>query len=203
MREARFQNVASSSLVLPSAAVHTVAGVVGFCLLTALGAYVRVPVPGTPVPMTLQLVAVLLAGFCLSPRQAAASMGLYVAVGILGMPVFAAGSAGVVGLTGGYIVGFVFAAAALSGVCGDSRSLLRRSFAAVVAVLVVLGCGVLWQAALFGVGLMDAMRFGALPFLPKAGVEVCLVLTAVRSFDALRARRAADEVERGSCNDGV
>ncbi len=203
MRQAGLQSTTLSGLSLSTPMVRAVASAVGFCALAALGAHVRVPVPGTPVPMTLQLVAVLLAGLCLTPTLAASAMGLYVAVGIVGLPVFAPGSAGVLGVTGGYIVGFVFGAAALSWLRAESRSMMRRSFAAAVCVLIVFACGVLWQTALFGVGLADVIRFGLLPFLPKAAVELCLVLTAVRLMDAMRVRRGAAEVERGSCNDGV
>lgn len=203
MRLARSQSMTLTGLWLSTPALRVVASVFGFCALTALGAHVRVPLPGTPVPMTLQLMAVLGAGLCLSPALAAAAMGLYVAVGIVGMPVFALGSAGVFGVTGGYIIGFVFGAAALSRLRGDSRSMLRRGLAAAVCVLIVLACGVLWQTALYGADLTAAIRFGLLPFLPKAAVELCLVLTAVQLMDAMRTHRAAAEVERGSCNNGV
>ena len=71
--------------------------VVGFCVLTAICAQVRIPIPGTVIPMTLQSTAVLLTGFCLSAPLAAAAMVLYVAAGLAGVPVFLPGSLGFAG----------------------------------------------------------------------------------------------------------
>src|SRR3990170_493846 len=69
-----------------------VARVLGFCFLAAVAAQVRVPVPGTEVPMTLQLLAVLVTGLTLSPTVAAAALSAYLLLGTAGLPVFSPGS---------------------------------------------------------------------------------------------------------------
>src|SRR5262245_52763921 len=87
--------------------------VIGFALLTWAGAKVAVPLPFTPVPGTLQTLAVLLAGAMLGARAGAASQMAYLVMGLAGLPVFAlpgAGPAYFLGPTGGYLVGFILAA---------------------------------------------------------------------------------------------
>ena len=69
--------------------VAAAVGVVGFCLLTVLGAKIRVPLPGTPIPMTLQTAVVLFSGMALGARLGAASQVLYLLLGLVGLPVFA------------------------------------------------------------------------------------------------------------------
>lgn len=83
----------------------------GFALLTALGAWIEVPTQ--PVPFTLQTFFVVLAGALLGKREGALSMVMYLALGSLGLPVFASGRWGIaalIGQTGGYLLAFPFAA---------------------------------------------------------------------------------------------
>ncbi|MCH8255792.1 MAG: biotin transporter BioY, partial [Gemmatimonadetes bacterium] len=79
-------------------------------LLVALGAQMALPLPGTPVPVTLQVPAVLLVGGLLGPRMGAASLVLYLALGAAGLPVFAPmgapGVARLFGPTGGYLLAY-------------------------------------------------------------------------------------------------
>lgn len=171
---------------------RAVACVVGFSLLTAICAQIRVPVPGSMIPMTLQSTAVLLTGFCLSPALAVAAMLLYVAAGLTGAPVFVPGSLGLAGLTGGYIVGFVVGAAVVALLCGRSNGIARLVFAGVVGTVVIFLCGVIWQMAFFDVGMVDVWAGGVLPFVPKAVVQIGVAVAAVRLMG--RARRLSDRM---------
>lgn len=75
------------------------------------------PIPGTPVPVTLQTLVLALAGLTLTWRQAVSSVLMYLAIGAAGMPVFAGGKSGVVAFAGpsiGFLVGFVFGVAAIA-----------------------------------------------------------------------------------------
>jgi biotin transport system substrate-specific component len=84
-----------------------------FASLTAVGAYVKIPLPFTPVPVTMQVFFVLLAGSMLGSRWGTISMVVYLLLGLAGFPVFAGGSSGMgvlFGPTGGYLAGFIFAA---------------------------------------------------------------------------------------------
>ena len=79
-----------------------------FAGATAVSAHIRIPLPFTPVPLTLQTLVVLVAGGLLGARLGALSQLEYILLGLLGLPVFTTGT--LLGPTGGYIIGFVFAA---------------------------------------------------------------------------------------------
>ena len=101
-------------------------------VLIALCAHVALPLGFTPVPLTLGPLAVLIVGLALSPRRAAATLAVYLAEGIMGLPVFAPGAAGDAGLahligpTGGYLVSYPLAVALISALW-RSRRHERRS----------------------------------------------------------------------------
>ena len=110
-----------------------------FAALTAVGAFIRVPVPFMDY-FTLQFLFVLLAGMLLGPRLGAVSVGIYLAVGLVGFPVFAAGGGiqYVFRPSFGYLIGFVAAAAVTGLCCGRQPSpSLRRLLAAAFAGMAV------------------------------------------------------------------
>ena len=156
--------------VLPRALTRTGVTVAAGAALTALAAQVALPVPGSPVPVTGQTFAVLLVGAALGPGRAVASQALYLLLGVVGLPVFTQGAHGVevlFGATGGYLVGFL-AAAALAGLGarrGADRSVVRELAVAVVASLTIYAFGVTWLAAWTGMSLSAAVAAGMLPFL--------------------------------------
>ena len=100
--------------VVPASLAWRAGLVLGASLLIALAAQVAIPLPFSPVPVTGQTYAVLVVGAALGSRLGALSVALYVAEGVLGLPVFAPGGAPgiarLLGPTGGYLVGFVGAA---------------------------------------------------------------------------------------------
>lgn len=108
---------------------------VGFALLTALGAYARVPLPGTPVPLTLQVLPVLLAGAALGRTYGAGSQLLYLALGVAGLPLFAAtsGTSLLADPTAGYLAGFPAAAWLVGTFALDGPT--RRRFAVMAVAL--------------------------------------------------------------------
>ena len=97
---------------------------VGFALARGGGAHVAIPLPGTPVPMTLQTLVVLLAGVTLGPRLGLVSVTFYLLLGTAGYHVFAAGDWGlstIFGATGGYLVGFALAQPILGSLTRPGR----------------------------------------------------------------------------------
>lgn len=167
----------------------------GFVLLVTLAAQVRVPVPGTEVPMTLQLLAVLLAGLLLSPNQAAAALSAYLVLGTAGLPVFSPGSSGLWGPTGGYLAGFIPAAWLMSVLRGQSGAGVSRLLVAgSVGVVVVFVCGISWRMVWLAGDWRLALQTGLLPFALKAMAELCLAVALVLSIRRWRDRRGGTNV---------
>jgi len=137
--------------------------------LTGLLAQVRVVLPWTPVPVTGQVFAVLLAGVLMGRRYGAVSQALYVAVGVAGVPWFAGWSSGsVLGPTGGYLLGFIPAAALVGHVTDDrwAPSRARLAGAMVAGVTVIYFCGALQFALTTQVGFWATVTHAVAPFIP-------------------------------------
>jgi biotin transport system substrate-specific component len=154
-------------------------------LLVALSAQVVVPVPFSPVPMTLQPLAVLAVGGLLGAAGGAGALILYIALGLLGLPVFAGGGSGLlhlVGPTGGYLLAFPVAAGTVGAlVRGVTPSALRVLLACAIGMVIIHAGGVA-QLALLGGDPSLAMRVGFVPFLTgdliKVGLAAALILVA-------------------------
>jgi len=154
-------------LVLAGTAVITVAG------------YIAIPLPFTPVPLSLATFAVLLTGATLGPVRGAASAGLYLLIGLVGIPVFAGGGSGWAFSSFGYILGYVLAAAAVGRLArsrADRNVWSTLGLAALGTALIYL-CGVPWLAMFLGVDLATALAFGVVPFL--IGDTIKIVATAI------------------------
>jgi biotin transport system substrate-specific component len=139
--------------------------------VVAAAAQASLPLPFTPVPVTGQTFAVLLVGASLGAGRGTASLVLYVLVGIAGAPVYADGAHGwavVSGATGGYLVGFV-AAAAITGRLAERRW-DRRFSSALAAMLtgniVIYLVGLPWLAIVLDTGLERTLELGLYPFVP-------------------------------------
>jgi biotin transport system substrate-specific component len=157
--------------------------------LVAIAAQAAVPVPFSPVPMTLQPLAVLAVGGVLGAGPGAAALALYLVLGLVGLPVFAGGSAGVLhltGPTGGYLLAFPLAAAltgrlAAPPVATASGRVLRALLACLAGMLVIHAGGVAQLAAL-GRDPGAAFRLGFVPFfggdLAKVGLAAAAILAA-------------------------
>ena len=158
-------------------------------LVVAAAAQVAVPVPLNPVPMTLQPLAVLVVGGLLGSAAGAAALTMYLALGMLGMPVFAGGSAGfvhVIGPTGGYLLAFP-AAAAVAGLA--NRSGVGRVLLFCTLAMAVIHLGGTAHLALLGGNPAAAFRIGFLPFftgdLLKVGLAAAVIMGAGPKVRAL------------------
>jgi biotin transport system substrate-specific component len=156
--------------------VRDVVAVVGFALFTALAAQITIPLGFTPVPITGQTFAVLLAGGVLGANRGALSMGLYVALGAIGLPFYAEGTGGwtvATGATMGYLVGFVVAGYVVGKMAehGQDRKLSTSLPAFLAGSLIIYGFGATWLAFDLGLpltaeaGQSSAVSLGVAPFL--------------------------------------
>ncbi|HEY5686370.1 MAG TPA: biotin transporter BioY [Acidimicrobiia bacterium] len=148
----------------------TLVMVFGFAGLTAVAAQWRIALPFTPVPITGQTFAVLLAGAALGVRAGAASQMLYLLLGMVGLPVFAEGGSGLdtfAGATGGYLVGFV-AAAAMVGKLAErhqDRAFPNALTAFLVGSFVIYAFGVSGLVFNAGMSVNEAILKGVAPFV--------------------------------------
>ncbi len=160
----------------------------------ALAAQAAVPVPLTPVPMTLQPLAVLTVGGLLGAGGGTAALITYLVAGLLGLPVFFGGSAGVLhllGPTGGYLLAFPLAAAVAgrwSGNLANRSPSIRvaRTLAACAVGMAVIHAGGVAHLAALGGNPAAAFRMGFVPFLTgdliKVGLAAALILAVGPRF---------------------
>jgi biotin transport system substrate-specific component len=152
-------------------------------LAVAAAAQVAVPLPGTPVPMTLQPLAVLVVGGLLGPRFGALSLALYLAMGAAGLPVFTPGGlpgfARLIGPTGGYLVAFPFAAAAAGWLATRAGS-WSGPLAGAAAGTALIHLGGLAQLTLLTGDASTAFAAGVLPFVVNDVVKIAVAALVVR-----------------------
>ena len=171
--------------------------VVGFSLLTALLAQIRIPLPYTPVPLTGQTFGALLAGVALGSRRALTSQLLYLLAGVAGLPVFAGGAfsfAHLFGPTGGYLLGLPLAAGVLGWWVerGGARGSLRLGAGLVLSNLLILAAGTIWLQFALRVPYREAWALGFYPFLLGDILKIALVgLSFPRILGRFEARRTS------------
>lgn len=176
----------------PSLALRRSAAVALSAVAVAVAAQLSVPLPGTPVPLTLQPLAVLVVGGLLGPALGASSLILYLALGAAGLPVFtpfgAPGLARLLGPTGGYLLAYPVAAFAVGRLVGDGRRVGRVALAAFAGLLLI-HLGGLAQLVLLTGSARLAARLGTFPFLVgDLGKLAIAVLILKPTAPALRAR---------------
>jgi biotin transport system substrate-specific component len=145
----------------------TLVGIVGFATAVAAASQIAIPLPWTPVPITLQPMLVILAGMWLGPAAGATSMVLYLVAGAAGLPVFtplgAPGIARFLGPTGGYLIAYP-AAAFVAGVLATRATSFGMRLIAAIAGIAVIYIGGIAQLSLLGGGFERAIQVGAAPF---------------------------------------
>lgn len=149
-------------------------------LVVALAAQVRVPLPFTPVPVTLQDLAVLTVGGLLGPLAGAAALITYLGIGILGLPVFAGGGAGLtwlMGPTGGYLLAFPFAAFVMGRLASHGK--IGRTLLGATLGMAIIHLGGVAYLTILGGDASAAFQLGSLPFLPMSLVKVGLAAALV------------------------
>jgi biotin transport system substrate-specific component len=148
-------------------------GIATFALLTAVGALIRIPLPFTPVPITLQTLFVLLAGVYLGGRDGAFSQLAYLGLGAIGLPLFAGG--GLLGATGGFLLSFPIAALLVGSLLRPGDSAWRAIPVLAAANLVIFGLGASWLARTLDVSAAQALSLAVVPFLPGAVLKLAIV----------------------------
>lgn len=162
--------------LVPGGLLRDFALVAGSAAFVGLSAQIAIPLPFTPVPLSLQTFAVLLSAAALGPARAAAGMLLYLGAGMAGVPWFSQQASGWGFPSFGYLIGFVLAAA-LVGVLarrGADRSVIGTVATMVAGNLVIYAVGVPYLAVAIGVDLWQALVLGAIPFLIGDALKIVL-----------------------------
>lgn len=160
--------------LVPGARVRDVAlTLAGTAFITVAG-YIAIPLPFTPVPLSLATFAVLLTGAALGPARGATSALIYLALGVVGVPLFAGGNAGWAFSSFGYIVGYVIAALLVGSLARRraDRTVLSTIGLAGLGSLTIYACGVPWLAGFVGVDLATAITLGVVPFLIGDAIKI-------------------------------
>lgn len=144
-------------------------GAISFLILITLSAFVRIPLPFTPVPITLQTFFVLLCGAFLGTGLGFSVLMGYLALGVFGLPVFTGAGSGLLylfGPTGGYLAGFMLACLVIAkNIKRASTSLLSTFALFCLADFLLLACGTLWLKIISGGSLVNSVFIGFLPFV--------------------------------------
>jgi biotin transport system substrate-specific component len=166
--------------------VENVVLVVGGSLLVALCARITLPLPFTPVPLTLQNFGVLLVGLLLGSKRGFAALALYLAEGAMGMPVFSlaglGGMAQLLGPTGGYLMMYPFVAF-LAGYVMErgAKSFARAAMASILAEIVLFAGGIGWLVV-WTHSISLALRFGLYWFVFAEIIKVMAAAAIARGW---------------------
>ena len=155
-------------------------------ILLYLTARLSIPLPGTPVPFTLQTFGILVVGGALGMRRGALSAMLYVGLGVIGLPFFAEGKGGfgiILGTNGGYLLGFIAAAALVGRLAelGWDRRIGGAIGATLLGTALIYAIGVPWLAVTTGSSIGTAVTMGLVPF---AVGDIVKLLAAASLFPA-------------------
>ncbi len=171
-----------------------------FAALISLGAYIAIPIPGTPVPIVLQNMFIILAGFILGPWWGLVAVVFYLLLGTVGIPVFSGGTGGLVkfaGPTGGYLIGYlpgVIIFGLLSRL-GKSKWFFNI-IAGILGMVAVYALGVLRLKAVLGIDWTKAIATGLLPFIP--GDIAKIIIASILTPPILR---MLQHIERSASNE--
>ncbi len=164
--------------------------VLGGSAFVGISAQVIIPLPFTPVPLTLQTFAVLLVGAALGTWRGVASMVVYAAVGVAGVPWFSGGSSGWGGASFGYILGFIVAAGVVGQLAerGATLTPIRTAGLMIVGNVVIYAIGVTYLKFAIDVSWGSALALGVAPFLIGDALKIALAAGLLPSTWRLLAR---------------
>lgn len=160
-----------------------------FAAVTAVCSWLNIPLPFTPVPINLALLAVYLAGGLLGAKYGFFSELIYILLGAIGVPVFAGFSGGfgcITGATGGFIIGYLFAAvlvgllASGTGTMPTKRAVVRLTLACVTGMVCCYAFGLVWYMILTGTDLWAGFLACVFPFLPGDFIKIVLAVILIR-----------------------
>ncbi len=151
-----------------------------FTALLCVCAMIPIPLPITPVPITLQLFALFLSSIMQDKKMSFLTAVVYILLGVCGLPVFAGFQSGLgylMGITGGFLIGFIPASYIISGLLENKEKTTINTILAVTAGLVIVyACGVTQFMLVTGASLSKAVTATVLPFIVADYLKVILAI---------------------------
>ena len=171
----------------PSGQLHMTVCAALFAALTAVGAYLAIPIG--PVPIVLQNLFVLLTGLLLGSRWGLAAIGIYLLAGACGLPVFAGGMGGIgrlIGPTGGYLLGYLPAVYLIGRISEktDQRA-VYDVLAMICGSIIVYACGVTWLKVVSGMSWSKTLALGMYPFLIGDALKIAVAVPIAKALRPL------------------
>ena len=168
-----------------------------FAALTAVGAFVAVPIG--PVPIVVQNMFVFLAGLLLGTRWGLASVGVYLLAGACGLPVFAGGLGGIgriVGPTGGYLIGYLPTVYLIGKISNRARPrVLFDVLAMICGSIALYTCGIVWLKILTGMTIAKVLAVGMVPFLIGDALKIAAAAAIAKALrPVVRLQRYAPRI---------
>ena len=173
-----------------SAVLTNTAVVVAFATTIFIAGQIRIPLPFTPVPITLQTLVVYLGAAWLGAGRGASGPLLFAAAAASGLPVRSGFQAGLTGATAGYILGWLLASYLLGKTLGGKPASIPKTVLLMMgASSLVYTCGLLHFTLLLDVPLRQALWMGFLPFLPGDAIKIGIAATAYHRWPNLLSQR--------------
>jgi len=181
-------NLTYADILLPigkkSTMLYNVVLVIAGSMLITLSAKISIPLSFSPVPVTMQTLAILLIGTLYGSKRGSLTVLAYISQGVMGIPVFAKAGSGfayLLGPTGGYLVGFVFAAY-ITGYFAEKgwgRSFWKTALAMTIGTSFIFILGVSWLSLSIGLG--KAVMIGLVPFVIGAITKIVIANALIPS----------------------
>lgn len=176
----------SPSQIGPDPNIRMTVYVALFTALIIVGGYISVPIPIGPVPVSLASGFVMITGLFLGFKWGLASVALYLFLGVLGLPVFANGTAGLAvlfGPTGGFLCGYLLLVAAVGFISGRGKqSTIVNLIGLITGKILLYAVGVLWLKAVLHLGWRGAIAAGLTPFIPGVVIKIIVVSVLARAL---------------------
>ena len=157
-----------------------------FTALIIIGGYISIPIPVGPVPIAMADFFVMLAGLFLGWKHGLACVALFLTLGVLGMPVFAGGGAGLavlVGPTGGYLFGYLLLVASVGFISGMMKpSLAAYLIALIIGNVLLYIAGVFWLRVVLGLSWQAALAVGFMPFVIGIVIKIAVAVVVAHVF---------------------
>jgi len=160
-----------------------------FTALIVIGGYLSFPLPFSPVPIVLSDFFVMLTGLFLGPAWGAAGVGIFLFMGLIGVPVFAGGNAGLahyLGPRGGFLTGFLIAVIVIGLIIRKGKqSIIRDLIAMIAANAIIYGVGVPWLKVVLKCTWDKALALGFLPFTIGMVIKIIVAVAIMQLFRPL------------------